>query len=129
LEAVYDDTLLVGAGSAAVSPDGKHVYAAGAGDDAEWESDALAVFSREATSGMLSCPGMQRDGQNGVGGLDGAYSVAASPDGSHVLVASDQDSAVAIFANFLSRLSAPCGQESGALTIREDQTRQGFSLD
>ena len=75
----------------AISPDGKHVYVAALLDA------SLAVFSRNAGSGMLSFVEVERDGFSGVDGLAGAHGVAVSPDGAHVYVASRSDHAVAVF--------------------------------
>jgi cysteine-rich repeat protein len=82
--------------SVAISPDGKHLYAAGELDD------AVAVFQRDALTGALSFREIQRDGVNGVGGLDGVQAVAVSPDGAHVYATSFRDgtpeeSAVVVF--------------------------------
>jgi len=74
-----------------VSPDGHYVYAAGYNDD------AVAVFSRNATTGALAFAEMHQDGVSGVDGLDGPYSVAVSPGGSRVYVAGSLDSALAVF--------------------------------
>ncbi|MFV2066188.1 MAG: beta-propeller fold lactonase family protein, partial [Pirellulales bacterium] len=74
-----------------VSPDGAHVYAVGGADD------AVAVFSRDATSGQLSFVQAVYDDQNGVDGLDLPKSVAISPDGDHLYVASTYDNALAVF--------------------------------
>ena len=82
---------LDGARSVACSPDGKNVYVAGGGDD------ALAVFSRNASTGELHFVEAQRNGINGVTGLDLAVSVTTSPDGKHVYVAGHDDNAVAVF--------------------------------
>jgi 6-phosphogluconolactonase (cycloisomerase 2 family) len=82
---------LDGARSAAVSPDGDYVYVAARDDD------ALAVFERDAGSGALSYVEMIKDGVSPVDGLDGANSVAVSPDGQHIYVASVYDDAVAAF--------------------------------
>ena len=58
---------LDGARSVTVSPDGKNVYVASFGDN------AVAIFSRDASdNGKLSFIQVLKDGQNGVGGLDGA---------------------------------------------------------
>src|SRR3989338_4964225 len=74
-----------------VSSDGEHVYAAGYGDH------AIAIFARDATTGLLAYLGMMKDGVDGVDGLDGAYFITVSPDGQHVYAASHDDDAVAIF--------------------------------
>ena len=83
---------LDGAISAAVSPDGKHVYATGSLDD------AVAVFSRDAATGALTFVEAQFDGVGGVDGLNFVTSVAVSPDGKHVYTAGQFDDAVAVFA-------------------------------
>ncbi|MCP3957158.1 MAG: lactonase family protein [bacterium] len=95
LEAEFDNIAgvdgLDAAESVTVSPDGKHVYVAGEGDD------AVAVFERETDSGEpdfgeLSFVEAQFDGAGGVDGLEGAGWVAVSPDGDHVYVASERGS-------------------------------------
>ena len=89
-----------------VSPDGKHVYVAGAGDS------AVTVFGRDSTTGALTFVEVQRDGVGGVDGLDAASSVKVSPDGKHLYAAGWTDDAVAVF-----------GRDSttGALTFIEVQ--------
>ena len=86
------------ASAVAVSPDGAHVYATGFLDN------ALVAFSRDASTGMLTFVEVQRDGVGGVDGLGRPHSVALSPDGANVYVASgfdstdaDADEAVAVF--------------------------------
>ena len=59
--------------SVTVSPDGRHVYAAGQFDD------AVVVFSRNSTTGALTFVEVQKDGVGGVDGLDGASSVTGQP--------------------------------------------------
>jgi len=90
--------------SVTVSPDGRHVYATGQLDD------AVAVFSRNPTSGALTFVEFQQDGASGVDGLAGAISVTVSPDGAHVYVASITENAVVVFSR---------NQTSGALTFVE----------
>ncbi|MBI3059231.1 MAG: beta-propeller fold lactonase family protein, partial [Deltaproteobacteria bacterium] len=91
---------LDGAEAVAVSPDGKHVYVAST------QSDAVAVFSRDKATGVLTqlagtdgCVSETGTGGNCAGGkaLDGADAVAVSPDGKHVYVASNTSDAVAVF--------------------------------
>ena len=77
--------------SVALSPDGRHLYAAGVSDH------ALTVFSRDELSGKLNFIALEQDGLNGVDGLLGAVSVIVSPDGRHVYVASQFDNAVVAF--------------------------------
>ena len=82
---------LDGAISVTISPDGKHLYAAGGGDD------AVAVFSRNTTTGALTFVEKQQDSDRGVDGLDGAISTTVSPDGMHLYAAGVRDNAVAVF--------------------------------
>src|SRR6184192_4039679 len=82
---------LLGAKSVAVSPDGAHVYAAGALDD------AVAVFGRDAATGRLTFVEAQHDGAGGVNGLNGANAVAIRPDGTYAYVTGSVDGALAVF--------------------------------
>ena len=77
---------LNGAHGVAVSPDGRHVYAASI-------SDALVSFARDPSTGALSFV----EAEIGLDGLDGARGVTVSRDGKHVYVASLVDGAVAVF--------------------------------
>lgn len=95
---------LDGATSAAVSPDGKHVYVAGRSDD------AVAVFSRDATTGQVTFLQAMFDGAGGVDGLDAAEQVRLSPDGRHLYVASENDNAVAVFTRDHASPSANFGK-------------------
>ncbi len=92
----------------ALSPDGKHVYTAAAGDN------GVGIFSRAASTGALSFVGIRVDGASQgaltLDGLAGAAAVAVSPDGAHVYVAGEADHGVAAF----SRAAA-----SGQLTFLE----------
>lgn len=92
-----------------VSPDNSHVYAAGRGDS------ALAVFSRNAATGILTFTQLLKDRQddgsgNTIEGLLGVVTVAISPDGANVYAAAQRDDAVVVF----DRSSA-----TGRLTFRE----------
>ncbi len=82
---------LDGAESVTVNPDGAQVYVA-----SKWD-DALAVFDRDGLTGLLKFSAVYKDGVNGVDGLDGAHSVAVSPDGKQVYVASSSSDALAVF--------------------------------
>ena len=99
--------------SATFSPDGQFLYVAGANDD------ALAVFSRNATTGVLTFVEMKQDSVGGVDGLDGANSVAVSPDGEHLYAAGRAEDAVAAFSR---------NATTGALTFIEMQ-QDGAGVD
>ncbi|MCC6764126.1 MAG: beta-propeller fold lactonase family protein [Deltaproteobacteria bacterium] len=83
---------LNGARGLALSPDGAHVYVAGARDD------AVAVFARDAGSGVLTFVQRRKNGAGVLDSLNGARAVAVSPDGKHVYVAGDPADAIAVFA-------------------------------
>lgn len=74
-----------------LSPDGASLYAAGRADH------ALAVFSRDVTTGALTFVEVHRDGVAGVDGLRDAEGIAISPDGTSVYATSAFDDAIAIF--------------------------------
>ena len=102
-----DGTGLLGARSATVSNDGKHVYVA------SFDSSGVMVFARNKNSGALTqlagC--VSFDGTGGAcadgTGLDGANSVTVSDDGEHVYATSGLSDAVTVFAR---------DKSSGALT-------------
>jgi len=56
----------------------------------------VVVFSRNATTGVLTFVEVQRDGAGGVDGLDSARSGTVSPDGNHLYTAGSTDDAVAV---------------------------------
>jgi len=93
----------------AVSPNGGQLYAAGATDN------AVAMFTRNPTTGALGFLGLLRDSVAGVDGLAGARDVAVSADGLHVYVAGALDNAIAVFARDnstgLLTFSAPIYQD------------------
>jgi 6-phosphogluconolactonase (cycloisomerase 2 family) len=101
---------LAGALSAAVSPDGTHVYVA------TWFGDAVVVFSRNTTSGALSFVEELVDGEGNVEGLSMATSVLVSPDGGHVYVTAGMDDAVSVFAR-----DADTGKLSFVETLEDGQ--------
>jgi DNA-binding beta-propeller fold protein YncE len=102
-----------GAASAAVSPDGRHVYVAGS------LGGTVAVFARARGTGALTqlsgAAGCVRDSELDFEGdtcgkafaLDSATSVVVSPDGRNVYASSFGSAAVAIFAR---------NRSTGALT-------------
>ncbi|MBN8870941.1 MAG: beta-propeller fold lactonase family protein [Solirubrobacterales bacterium] len=92
----------LGSRGIAISPDGKNAYVASSG------SDAIAVFTRDRKTGVLSQPEgeagcISADVSLGCGpavGLEGPASVAVSPDGTNVYAASvDSDSVTAFSRN------------------------------
>ena len=88
---------LDGAFDVAVSPDGKSVYVASSGDD------AIVRFDRNTTNGALIPQGCIADAGNAAGcaatqqGLNRAFDVAVSPDGSSVYVPGIDDDAIVRF--------------------------------
>jgi 6-phosphogluconolactonase (cycloisomerase 2 family) len=81
--------------SITVSPDGKSVYAASLDDD------AVVLFERDTATGGLSPLGCVDDNDSGAddcaqttNGLDGARSIAVSPDGESVYAVSGPDDAI-----------------------------------
>ncbi len=97
LDRYEDDTNgvfgLLGASGVAASPDGRHLYVTAEIDD------TLAVFRRDATMDDLTfvAAELQENGVDGVIGIDGASSVAVSPDDSFVVVTARVDDSLAVF--------------------------------
>lgn len=75
----------------AVSPEGRHVYAIGQGDN------ALVAFVRDATHDTLTFTQVLADEVDGVFGLNGASAVTVSPDGRHVYTTSAIDNSLVVF--------------------------------
>ncbi|HEV7733493.1 MAG TPA: beta-propeller fold lactonase family protein [Candidatus Binatia bacterium] len=99
-----------GSGAVGISADGANVYATSR-DEA-----GLAIFSRNAATGLLVQTAVFRDGIGGVDGLWGANVVTVSADGANVYVGSVYDNAVAVFTRDVG---------TGALTFLEAE-RDGF---
>ena len=85
---------LKAASSVAITPDGSHVYAIG------FEDNAIAVFNRDPTSGVLTFVETHKNGLNDITGLSGAYGVAATNN--HIYVASAYDDSITVFSRELS---------------------------
>jgi len=79
------------ASAVAISPDGRFVYVAGAGDD------AVASFSRDAASGALTFLEAQKEGTAGVEGIRYARALAISPDGAFLYASGQKSDAIAVF--------------------------------
>jgi 6-phosphogluconolactonase (cycloisomerase 2 family) len=109
--------------SLAISKNGKHVYVASS------DSDTIAIFARNKTTGALTQPAapngcVAHDGDGvtctAASGLDGASGVLVGKNGKHVYVASYSSDAVTIFTRnsatgALTQLAgaAGCHDESG----------------
>jgi 6-phosphogluconolactonase (cycloisomerase 2 family) len=90
-EGVGGVTGIAGAYDVSLSPDGMNVYVAGQIDD------ALAVFSRDPATGLLTFLQVMRDGVAGVSGLAAPSSVVVSPDGNHVYATGFDANAIVSF--------------------------------
>ncbi|MDB4746409.1 DUF5011 domain-containing protein, partial [Verrucomicrobia bacterium] len=74
----------------AISPDGATLIAAD-------QSNSIRSYARNFTTGALTLVEEERDGTNGVDGLDRSLGVVISPDGNHVYIAAKDDDAVTAF--------------------------------
>jgi len=115
---------LNGAVSVVVSPDGKHVYAAGTADR------GMAVFRRVADAqsadyGKLTWLQVLKDETQGVDGLAGVAALAVSPDGAHLYAASQFDAAVTAF----NRDTVEGSPRFGELTFLETRKDWDLGLD
>jgi uncharacterized repeat protein (TIGR01451 family) len=88
----------------AISPDGQHVYVPGI------VGDAIVVFSRDLNNGSLTFVEAQRDGLDTPGQPDFPKAVTVSPDGNHVYVVTEWESALLVYSR---------NTTSGALTFVE----------
>lgn len=75
----------------AITSDNRRLYTAAFGDD------AAVHFDRSTSTGALTYVGLSKDGVDGVDGLNGAFSIAVSPDDSNVYVVGYGDNSVAVF--------------------------------
>ncbi len=74
---------LRGAVAVSVTPDGRHLYLAGYNDD------SVAAFTRDTATGTVGfVAAYEGDVEGDADGLEGAESVAASPDGRHLYAVS-----------------------------------------
>jgi hypothetical protein len=101
---------LNGAYAVVISPDGKNVYATGYNDA------TVVVFSRNTDTGRLTFVEAQKDGRNGVDGLDSALWVTVSTDGKYAYATGNFDDTVAVFSLPLCILSSVlAGTGSGSV--------------
>jgi 6-phosphogluconolactonase (cycloisomerase 2 family) len=95
----------LGASDVALSPDGRFVMVTGS------ESNAIAVFGRDAASGRLSFLQVVRNGVGGTSGLVAPTALVASADGAHVyastLGATGLPGGIASFDNVVLGLAMP----------------------
>lgn len=82
---------LHGVSDVEVSPDLKHLYAVGADDN------AIVVFQRSPADGRLAASQLFENEIDGVFGLGGVSSVAASPDMRHVYATGEIDDTLVVF--------------------------------
>ena len=87
---------LAGAASVIVSPNGNQVYVAGT------IYNTVTMSSRNSATVELTIAQIWRDGVGGVYGLDGASSIAISPDEKHLYTSGQDDDAVAVFSRSIS---------------------------
>lgn len=127
--ACADGTALSGAAAVAVSPDGKHVYSA-----AYW-SGGIAIFARNAQTGGLRQIGCVRSVRTctGARALSGAASVAVSPDGRNVYLASAEADAVVSFSRdaetgLLSPLGCISDDGTDGLCVTGNALRGAYSI-
>jgi 6-phosphogluconolactonase (cycloisomerase 2 family) len=71
-----------------VSPNSANVYATGLTDD------AVAIFNRDATTGLLTFVGQAKNGVGNVVGLDGPSRLTISENGEHIYITSTNDDAI-----------------------------------
>jgi 6-phosphogluconolactonase (cycloisomerase 2 family) len=71
-----------------VSPNSANVYATGLNDD------AVAIFNRDANTGLLTYTGQAKNGVGDVVGLDGPSRLTISENGEHIYVTSTNDDAI-----------------------------------
>lgn len=90
-----------------LSPDGQHLYITSG------YRDAVSAYSRDAMTGELTRVAVYSDRIGDVDFLDGPTSVAVSPSGGLVYVASEEDDAVALFAR---------NETNGKLTFVESRS-------
>jgi 6-phosphogluconolactonase (cycloisomerase 2 family) len=99
---------LNGANAIAISPDGNYIYEAGQPSSSTSDASAIAVLSRNATTGQLTDESEVENGSGGVTGLGDMWSLAVSPDGNCLYATSRLDNTLGYFTR---------NQATGALTF------------
>jgi DNA-binding beta-propeller fold protein YncE len=115
---------LNGAWGVAVSGDGAHVYVVSGPDSSA--DDAVAVFARDAGTGMLTFVQAVFDETAGVTTLDGVRDVLVSGDGTNVYTASPEG--IAVFARNASLGTLALVQEVYEAAFTLDQSPDGSAL-
>lgn len=102
-----------GATSVSVTPDGNYVYVNST------EDDAVAIFSREVSSGALQHISMIEDGSNGVDGISYPLSLTSSKDGKNLYIVGFGSASLAVF---------DIDENTGELDFRESETGEGMGV-
>ena len=110
VEATYGGPILDDLTGLAGSPDGKHLYATG------YWNGVIAVYGRDSGTGQLTLTQTQRDGVNGVDGLDSVIDAIVSPDGKNLYAVGDWNDGLAAFSRDTT---------SGQLTFMEVHKEDG----
>ena len=95
IDSYFDDTNgvngLQGATSVIASPDGNYLYVSGSVED------AVAIFSRDAGTGVLTYISMIQEGVNGVSGISYPLEIDISNDGKNLYVTGFGSASLAVF--------------------------------
>ena len=86
---------------------------------AGFNDDALAIFSRDASTGLLTFEHVEVNGAGGVVGLNGSHGVDLSPDSRHIYAGAFSDDSVVAFA------IAP---QTHAVTLAEAEIATGLDF-
>ncbi|MDZ4779578.1 MAG: beta-propeller fold lactonase family protein [Planctomycetia bacterium] len=109
---------LDGAVGLVVSPDGKHIYVVGVGDN------SVTLYSRSDFDGALTFVQKYLDNAQGIDGVAAPLGVAISPDGLHVFVTGNGDSALAVFSR-----NAADGKLTFFARIKDNDQNNGKPVD
>jgi len=102
----------------AISPDGKHAYAAGVGDN------SIALYTRSDFDGALTYVEKYVDNAGGIDGVSAPLGVTVSPDGLNVYAAGNGDSAIAVFSR-----NAATGKLTFMARIKDNDQNNGKTVD
>ena len=99
----------------ALSPDGAYLYTAA--------NDGVALYERDAGTGLLTFINLLQSGQNGLADFEGPEAVAASPDSLHAYVAGSRSDSVAAF-DRTTAVSCPAVPMGGCIVATEAEAVQ-----